>query len=137
MSAIPYSPQAEKRAAPYSPQDEMSITYAQQTGETHPTHLQHTKENITAAAAPINSQTAPIHPQNGPTNPHTILIHPQTAPVYSSQHVGYVVRPGAMVPAAQHFTPPTGATQDWQHGMCGCFDNWKICTFAIDILDPS
>lgn len=100
-----------------------------------PVHL-HTAP-VHSRMAPVHSYTAPVGPQTTPVNPQTAPVHPQTSPVYSQQPAVYTARPGTMIQSAQHFTPPIGPTQDWQHGMCGCFDSWSICMSTVDILNLS
>lgn len=152
MSAVPYSPH-EKRA-PYAPQDEYiqqnetGIAYTQQNGThqngTHTTtttyaphsdtgigyaprtettaYPPHEKGNIGASAVPA-VQPQLVHAYTAPSAP----THPQTRPVYSQQPVSNGNGPPVWPQHAQHFTAPTGPLQDWQHGMCDCFDSMSIC----------
>lgn len=145
-TGIVYTQQNQTTGIAYAQQNDrdMGISYAPRRADTMNTHPPHEKGNTAVPAVsggdprptPVHSQTAPVHSQTTPVHQYTAPVHPQTTPVYSQQ-LGHAARPGTLLQTAQHFTPPTGAAQEWQHGLCGCFDSWSICMSIFGVLNFS
>lgn len=133
-TGISYAPRRADTTSTY-PHEKGNIAVPAVSSNPRATPVHSHTAPVHSQTAPVHSQTAPVHSQTTPVHQHTAPVHPQTTPVYSQQPALFAARPGTMFQTAQHFTPPTGATQEWQHGLCGCFDSWSICMSIIGILN--